>query len=433
MIAARRRSTVDVDTTVPALLMKIGRYPIHHGGLGVVRTLGRLGVDVYAVTEDRLTPTACSRYLRSRFVWPTNGTEDASEIVAGLLEIGERIGRRAVLLVTDDEAAVLIAEHAGTLGRQFLLPAVEATLPRRLASKRGLSELCREYGVSAPAFGLPRSLPELVEIAGSIGFPLILKNDEAWKRLANPAVASTTIVRDLPELERLAAGWPSMPSVIVQEYIPRTAAEDWIVHLHAGGDAGTVLAFTGVKLRSWPAHVGATAVAYTASNPDLAAMAVAFSAAIGFRGVGDMDWRLDPRDGQYKLLDFNPRVGAQFRMFETRDGVDVVRALHLELTGREVPVAGQIDGRRFVAEHYAVAAAPYYRSDGGAQARRWRVRGAGVERAWLAADDPLPALVTAIRVARPTLRGRAQALIRRDRADAGEVVGGDPVAAGAGR
>jgi len=49
--AARQR--VELDRSVPALLLKLGNYPLHHGGVGVVRSLGRCGVDVYAVTEGR--------------------------------------------------------------------------------------------------------------------------------------------------------------------------------------------------------------------------------------------------------------------------------------------------------------------------------------------------------------------------------------------
>ncbi|NED89875.1 ATP-grasp domain-containing protein, partial [Streptomyces sp. SID11233] len=87
-----------------------GDYPLHHGGVGAIRSLGRLGVPVYAITEDRHTPAAHSRYLRRAFVWPTTGTEEPSRLVAGLLRIGARIGRPAVLLPTDEEAAVLLAE-----------------------------------------------------------------------------------------------------------------------------------------------------------------------------------------------------------------------------------------------------------------------------------------------------------------------------------
>jgi len=38
-------------------------------------------------------------------------------------------------------------------------------------------------------------------------------------------------------------------------------------------------------------------------------------AKLGYRGILDLDIRLDERTGDYHLLDFNPRLGAQFRVF----------------------------------------------------------------------------------------------------------------------
>ncbi|MBI0385723.1 ATP-grasp domain-containing protein, partial [Streptomyces albiflaviniger] len=114
--------------------------------------LGRLGVPIYAVTEDRWTPAALSRYLRRAFVWPTTGEERPERLVEGLLRMGRAIGRPTVLLPTDEEAAVLIAEHADRLAGEgrFLFPRAEPELPRRLASKRGLHELCVKHGVPTP-------------------------------------------------------------------------------------------------------------------------------------------------------------------------------------------------------------------------------------------------------------------------------------------
>src|SRR6202011_1637155 len=123
------------------------------------------------------------------------------------------------------------------------------------------------------------------------------------------------------------AAWPSMPSVVIQEYLPRDRAEDWIVHAYIGRDRDAELVFTGLKLRSWPPHAGATAVAVSRANPELAELALSFIRAISFRGICDMDWRLATTSGRYSLLDFNPRLGANFRMFETSAGVDVARAL----------------------------------------------------------------------------------------------------------
>ncbi|HEY5014174.1 MAG TPA: hypothetical protein VIK61_15930, partial [Acidimicrobiia bacterium] len=66
---------VELDRSVPVLLVRIGRYPVYHGGVAAVRTFGRAGVPVHAIVEDRFTPAALSRYLDTAQVWPTNGDE----------------------------------------------------------------------------------------------------------------------------------------------------------------------------------------------------------------------------------------------------------------------------------------------------------------------------------------------------------------------
>ena len=152
-------------------------------------------------------------------------------------------------------------------------------------------------------------------------------------------VNGTTVIATAAELLALARGWGDKPSVILQEYIPPEHAEDWIVHLYRGTGGEPLVLFTGVKVRSWPPEAGMTACAYTVSNPQLAALATRLCERVGYCGIADLDFRYDRRDGRYKLVDFNPRIGAQFRLFENAAGVDVVRALHLDLTGRPVPQA----------------------------------------------------------------------------------------------
>ena len=118
--------------------------------------------------------------------------------------------------------------------------------------------------------------------------------------------------------------WPGagarLPSVILQEYVPREHAEDWIVHLYCDANSNCLVEFTGVKVRSWPPHAGMTACAYAVPNPGLAAMAERFCEQIGFHGIADLDWRFDRRDGQYKLVDFNPRVGRTVPALRDRRG-----------------------------------------------------------------------------------------------------------------
>ncbi|MGW4648391.1 carboxylate--amine ligase [Kitasatospora sp. NPDC004289] len=398
-------SPIEPDRGTPALLVKVGRYPQHHGGLGVVRTLGRLGVPVHAVVEDRWTPVARSRYLGRAFVRPTDGTEAAERLLALLAELGTAIGRPVVPVATDDEAAVLLAEHAEELSRWYLLPAVPPGLPRRLADKGGLAGLCARHGVDTPRAWAPGSYRELLEVGRGHGYPLVLKNLAAFTRLRAPVVGHTTVVHGEEELRALLPDRQE-PSVLVQEYLPPEHCEDWITHLYCGPEGTEPLVFTGRKLRSWPPGAGVTTRARSLPEPRLAALAADFCRRIGYRGVADLDWRLDRRDGRYRLVDFNPRAGAQFRLFETTAGVDVVRALHLGLTGRQLPPGEQLV-RSFGVGQLDLPSAL-------AAARRERRVPADLlprrstERGWLAADDPLPALVEAVRFC-----GTAAARLRR--------------------
>jgi D-aspartate ligase len=397
-----------LDRDVPALLLKVGSYPLHHGGLGVVRSLSRAGVEVHAVTEGRWTPVALSRHLSGRLTWPTTGTEEPEELVDGLLALGRAVGRPAVLVPTDDEAAVVVAEQADALADAFLFPrSADPGLPRRLASKQGLYEVCRAHDIPTPDAVFPAGRAEIEQYAATGTFPVVVKGRDAFGRKRAPTVRTSTVVASGDELRALAADWPETASVILQEYIPRDEAEDWFSHAFTDrGRSGVT--FTGVKVRSWPPHAGMTTYAYATHNPELAALTERLFAAVGFSGIADLDWRHDRRDGRYKLVDFNPRTGAQFRLFEDAAGVDVVRAQHLALTGRPIPAAPFPEGRRFVVDDFDLAARLAYRREAPAALPRR----SATEHGWWAADDPLPVLSLAAGRALPAAR-RVGALLGR--------------------
>lgn len=385
-----------LDDQVPVLVARIGNYPQHHGSLGVARTVGRLGVPVHAIVEDRFTPLALSRHVTHRIVWPTTGCEEPERLVGGLLSIGRAIGERCLPVPTDDEAAILLAEHADLLTECFLLPPVPAELPRLLAGKASLCRICAQTGVPAPRSRVPADRDELIDAGRELGYPLVLKNLEPFSRLRTPAVrGSTTTVYDERELlGRFPSGAP--PPVLVQECIPRQQAEDWITHLYCGAGGVPRVLFTGLKLRSWPPYAGVTTRAVALRNPELARLAERLCRRTGYSGVADLDWRYDRRDGRYKLVDFNPRTGAQFRLFENVHGVDVVRAMHLDLTGRAVPDGPQVEGRVFVVGQLDLPSVlAWLRTERRLPSDLLHERPG--ERAWLCRDDPLPAAVEAIR------------------------------------
>ena len=88
MTSARRidRPRPILDTSTPAVILKLDHNVMHHGGLGAIRSLGRLGVPVYGVHEDSLAPAARSRYLHGRWIWRPE-PDDAHRVRAGLITL----------------------------------------------------------------------------------------------------------------------------------------------------------------------------------------------------------------------------------------------------------------------------------------------------------------------------------------------------------
>lgn len=170
--------------------------------------------------------------------------------------------------------------------------------------------------------------------------------------------------------------------------------EDWIVHGYCSARSDTTRIFTGIKLRSYPPYAGSTSFGKCVRNDVLRQLSLDLFRAIEYRGILDIDYRLDKRDGQYKLLDFNPRIGAQFRLFEDDSGIDVARALYLDLTGQRIPDGQQVDCRTFVVDIKDTVARLSYRKHERLSIRTWpSAVGAATERAWFARDDLWPFLL----------------------------------------
>jgi predicted ATP-grasp superfamily ATP-dependent carboligase len=403
-------SSVPLDPELPALLIRIGRYPVYHGAVGAIRSLGRAGVPVYAIVEDRLTPAASSRYLTRPVVWPTTGREREDDLVEGLARIGRKLGGGVLALPTDDEAAVLLAEHGDVLREWFVYPDIEPSLPRRLASKRGLFQICRMNEVATPYAAFPSSRKDIRTFARRAQFPIVVKNVDPWLRLSRRAVPGTTVVQNAQELLELSKHFAEPRSAMFQEYVPVDEAEDWIFHGYFDGTSNCLAPFTGLKLRSWPPRAGVTTYARIVRNEPLAEESIRLCQAIGYRGIVDLDWRLDKRDGRYKLVDFNPRVGAQFRMFENDEGLDVVRALHLDMSGRPVPEGTAHFGRGIMIENLDLPARIAYHG-GHAAAPDGAALGPSPQRAWFAADDLMPFALMVVRFM-PTVVARLATTVR---------------------
>ncbi|GHA67949.1 ATP-grasp domain-containing protein [Streptomyces tendae] len=368
------------DTRVPAVLLRTDRNPFHHGTLGAVRSLGRAGVDVHVVADCAHSPVRASRYVTGLHTPPPPGASP-EDIAAALRRVAARIARPAVLIPMDDACAVAVARARTELAPAYLLPDQPGDLPARVADKAELAAVCASLDVPHPETLVPDGAAEAARAAWRLGLPVVAKWSRPWLVPPGGGLRSTVLVRSAREAGELYRRAEEAGSrLLLQAFLPPGADRDWFFHGYADRSGAVRAGGPGRKTRARPRGAGLTAVGRWTPNPRVQALAERVTAELGYRGVFDLDFRRCGTTGRYHLLDFNPRPGAQFRLFADTAGLDVVRALHLDLTHRPLPAGAPRPGRVFVVENYAPLSA----------LRPARGERGGRELAWHARDDRAP-------------------------------------------
>jgi predicted ATP-grasp superfamily ATP-dependent carboligase len=374
------------DKSTPVVLLRA----VSHLGVGLARSFGRWGVPVYAVESGAMTPAFYSRYCTAHFSWSLE--ESAPEdTLAFLVSIARRLGRRAVLLPTRDQAAIFMAEHRESLEPWFKFWRMSPDLTHSLCSKRVFYAMAERFGVPVPETYFPEAHAEAAEVAERIPYPALLKaaDGDRMMRLTGRRMFR---VHDAEELLRTFDAIGDPQNVMIQSYIPGPEDSCWIFHGYFDRDSNCVAAYTGKKARQCRAYGGDTAFGITCNNETIKRDAIRFLSGVGYSGIVDACIRFDARDGLYKFLDINPRIGANARMFVSASGMDLARLYYLDITGQTCAAEPVPDGRKWVVEDYDLVSSYRYWRDGNLSVRDWLRSIQHIdEYGYWSLGDPLPA------------------------------------------
>jgi D-aspartate ligase len=399
------------ENSIPVVILR----SIAYCGLGIARSLGRLGVPVFTVEGVQTTPVFHSRYNRGRFVWNIDERPE-SDSLEYLRNVSTQLGGRPLLIPTTDYAALFVARNAKQLRDSFHFPEQPEGLVEALSSKRDMYVLAKRLGIPTPETSFPQKREDVEEFLASARLPVMLKAIDGTRLCARTG-KKMFIVRSATELLSLydKVEEPGAPNLMLQEYIPGGEDSVWMFNGYFNEHSECLLGFTGQKIRQCPAYTGYTSLGVCRRNEAVDGLTRRFMKSIGYRGILDVGYRYDARDGEYKVLDVNPRIGATFRLFSGDNGMDVARAFYLDMTAQPVPQTRLCEGRKWMVEDRDLMSSIRYWRDGNLGIGAWLRSLTGIrEAAYIAADDMVPAFArvrtmmsTAVRRAADILKHKA--------------------------
>jgi D-aspartate ligase len=301
-----------------------------HPGLGIARSLGRRGIPVYIV-EDQLCISSFSRYAKK--VVRVESILDERKTVNAVLEVGQRYNlRNWILFPTRDENVAAFSRYRSELARFFRVTTGEWDSIEWAWDKKKSYELAEKLDIPCPKTFNPKSSEELPALFARL--PLAIK--PAVKENFFYATGAKAWRADTPEqlvsLYEKAARQIKPEEILIQEIVPGDGNEQYSYCAFVRhGVPQCVL--TARRARQHPREFGRAATyVETVEAPEIETLSERFLQSICYHGVVEIEYKRDPRNGEYKLLDVNARTWG-FHSIGSASGVDFPYLIYADQMG----------------------------------------------------------------------------------------------------
>jgi D-aspartate ligase len=307
-------------------------------GLGVARSLARKGVPVWLADCDPAHPTMRTRRATTVAIASLGG----AAVIDALIGLRGRFETDPVLFLTREDTVAAVARDRDRVLACYRLSMPAEPLMCELTDKRGFQALAQQHGFPVPG-AVWLTGPQDLAACDAPGYPCVLKPAIKTARYA-AQFSKAYKVDDRHQLEKLIKDIDGAAVMIAQEWIEGGDDRIYFCLQYRGQASGVGVSFAGRKLRSWPPATGGTASCVPAPEAaaELTRLTDAFFAAVGFYGLGSMEFKQDARTGRYLMIE--PTVGRSDFQEEiaTLNGVNIPFVAYCGELGRGLDEAAAL-------------------------------------------------------------------------------------------
>jgi predicted ATP-grasp superfamily ATP-dependent carboligase len=275
-------------------------------GLGIARSLGRKGIPVCVIDNEK-SIARFSRYVtRSVHV---KDLLDEVQTVEAVLEIGKRFHLEGwVLFPTREETVVAFSRYRQRLAEWYRVPTPELSVVSWAWDKRNTYRRAQELGIQTPRTWYPETVQDLEAIDGEPPFVVKPAIKEHFIYTTRVKAWKANSREELLERFQQAAALVAPGEVMIQELIPGGGQQQfsYCAFFKDGQALGSMVAR---RTRQHPPEFGrASTFVESLDIPELETLSTRFLKDIRYYGLVELEYKLDPRNGHYKLLDVNART-----------------------------------------------------------------------------------------------------------------------------
>ncbi len=265
----------------------------------------RAGHHITILSYTRLSPGRLSRYVHKRLIVPDCEHDEQAFHAAVMKVIKTR--RYDVVFPFGHYTMYYCARHRSELEKFAIVPLAENKTFMRAFDKAQTMAFCMENDIPCPYTYLPAK-EEIEAIIKRCSFPLWLKPTISVGAIGGRRIDTPDGIRQYvpPFTERYG-------EMILQEFIPQDDAEQLVCHVFMDAKAKICACMVSLKPRYFPPRGGTSTALVSVDRTDVAEYCTKMFEGMGLSGIADADIIVDPRDGQPKVMEINPRVSCSIK------------------------------------------------------------------------------------------------------------------------
>lgn len=282
--------------------------------LALTRSLGRQGVPVVRIHPNRLDLSLLSTYCSKVEVSP-DFYQSEEDLLAFLLEMKGRYLGKGVLIPASDDCAYFVAKYRDALSAAFKVAAPAWPVMQRLLDKRFQYEQAQRLGIPIPETYFPTGVEDVRRLARElVNYPYVIKplTAHTWRLASMRSVAqgkkgfaATTPEALISQYEAIAQG---DKAVMIQEVIGGEDERLFTFLSYFNEDAMPLGYCIRKKVRQLPVDFGYCTLTVSCFDPVIQSQSLRLLSSLGYEGISGIEWKLDPRTGEYKLIEINARA-----------------------------------------------------------------------------------------------------------------------------
>ncbi len=296
-----------IEHTTNPIAFILGSYLT--SGLGVVRNLGKRGITTVVLASNKNQLSFFSKYATG-IICP-HPKNNERRYIDFLLEIGERLNKKGVLLPISDTDTIAILKSREKLKKYYHFTSSKIETVEKIINKNNFYRLLEKKGIPHPKTYFPSNNNEIKTISKEISYPCILK-----------PVYSSYFVLDFHTKLFIARSKEELISyyekarlknheVNVQEIIPGDTNAQYGLNAYYNRKFDPTGVFMYRRIREWPHKFGNGCFIQSVWQQELEEIITPILKEMKYYGVVDAEFKKDLRDGLFKIIEVNPRIWMQ--------------------------------------------------------------------------------------------------------------------------